>query len=145
MSSLSLRDFVQHKWNCEREKERQADDSAKYLSVKCTCGLADVLARLPLEGETVRGLADKWRHVSPVAWKAVYTFRGTPISSFHFSHDDAMRVLDEKRGPEYGAHEVVALYDMPPYRCADQLEAASQPAETRWQPIETAPKDATKE
>ena len=30
--------MVTHQWNCQREIERQADDSSKYLAVKCTCG-----------------------------------------------------------------------------------------------------------
>ena len=39
-----LVDYVQHRMTCNREIMRNADDSAKYLSEPCTCGLAALVA-----------------------------------------------------------------------------------------------------
>jgi hypothetical protein len=47
------RDYVQHKLNCAREIMRHADDSAKYLSEPCTCGLDALLRGELLEQERV--------------------------------------------------------------------------------------------
>jgi len=77
----------------------------------------------------------------PIAWKAVYSFHGTIIGSLHDTHQQAMKVLDAKRGPEYSQHEVIALCKVPPV--AESRDAAPDEAPRGWQDIETAPKDGT--
>lgn len=55
---------------------------------------------------------------------AIYRFHGTKIFSLHGERQYALLVLDEKRGPEYAHHEIVALYDHSPVQCAQELADA---------------------
>lgn len=44
LAMAALQTYGQHQLNCAINVTRHADDSAAYLSEKCTCGFAEALA-----------------------------------------------------------------------------------------------------
>lgn len=119
----TLRAYVQHKLNCAINITRQADDSAAYLSEKCTCGLDAALAG-PQEptSEPPRHLCRARRYSGPDLMDCDWPFCGCcPIAE----------------------GVIQALQECNMLKDRDEPLPAGLQASSGWQPIETAPKDGT--
>ena len=116
-AALRLRDYVQHKDGCD-SRQVKCIDIGEFVpkGLACTCGLSDLLALLSPGGETEKhGKLDNFDIEVSVA--AIMQF-----------YED---------GLDSGEAFVRGIIDNL------LAKAAPQPAETRWQPIATAPKDET--
>ena len=130
-ASLSLREIIESALGnvreamaCRKWKERQC--ACLEAGETALAQLADVLARLPLEGETIIPCRICGKPATCIGEYETCTDIEEPACDACCGH-----------GCEDGNCRPIAEWVIATLK----EQAASQPAETRWQPTETAPKD----
>jgi hypothetical protein len=145
-----IKTYLQHRGNCAREIMRHADDTATYLSERCTCGLSDLLTQLALEP-----------HHQSQAFKTMHGLLKSILAdrSASYMHASITLVLAQAEKecvdltqlalPSEGYGTLVTCIDgvdrwMRPLEPVDGVQLARPWRYTReaWQPIETAKRGA---